>query len=183
MKPLLITLFIFSLCISSCSNESKKVKIQEVTLIETPEDRALINFWKDFSIKFNLLDTADIRKISLDSIWLWGEHISSTEFIKRYYNGYSSTKFPGILDTNKIRYSSIGCYPAPPIKEAIKKEYDNTFRCRQIAIIKDTIGPTVKGIEFTFLETTKGYRLFGINYASYYWRMDNSIVDTTTKTE
>ena len=180
MKALLIIFFILSLCISACSNKPKKFKIQE---IELPEDRALINFWKDFSIKFNLLDTADVRKISLDSIWLWGEYISSKEFIKRYYSGYSSADFSGILDTNKIRYSSIGCHPDPPVKEAIKKQYSDAFNCRQVTIIRDTIGSIAKGIEFTFLETTKGYRLFGINYASYYWRMDNSMVDTTTKAE
>jgi hypothetical protein len=183
MKTLFKILLIFSLCISACSNKSKKIKIQEVTLVELPEYRALVDFWKDFSIKFDLLDTAYVRKISLDSIWLWGEHISCNKFIKRYYSGYSSTDFSGILDTNRIRYSSIGCHPNPPIKEAIKKQYGDAFECRQVTIIRDTIGSIVKGIEFTFLETTRGYRLWGINYDSYYWRMDNSIIDTITIAE
>lgn len=182
MKTLLKIFFILSVCISACSQKPKKVKIHEVTLYELPEDRFLINFWKDFSTIFNSLDTALVRKVSLDSIWLWGDHISSSEFINRYYKGYSSSDFLGILDTSKIRYSSIGCYPSPPIKEAVKRQYSDAFNCEQILIIKDTLGSIVKGIEFTFLETTQGYRLFGIDYTSYFWRRD-SMVDTTTINE
>ena len=161
----------------TCSNNPKKVILKE---IELPETRKLINFWKDFSIKFNSLDTAAVRSVALDSIWLWGDHISSSEFINRYYTGYSSSDFSGILDTNKVKYSSIGCYPSPPVKEAIKQQYADAFSCEQVLVIKDTLGSIVKGIEFSFLQTSKGYRLFGIQNSSSYWRFGNSVADTTT---
>jgi hypothetical protein len=182
MKTLLKIFFILTLCISGCSQKPKKVKIHEVTLYELPEDRLLISFWKEFSAKFNSLDTAAVRKVSLDSIWLWGDHIASDEFINRYYSGYSSSDFLGILDTNKIIYSSIGCHPSPIVKEAVKQQNSDAFKCRKIAIITDTVGSIGKGIEFSFLETTNGYRLFGISYTSYFWRM-YGMVDTTTTNE
>jgi hypothetical protein len=182
MRNLLKILLLLGLSNSACSNKSKKIIMEEITLTETPEDRSLINFWREFSVKFNSLDTSALRKVSLDSIWLWGDHISSNEFIKRYHSGYpNSTDFSGLLDTNKIRYSTVGCYPNPPVKEAIKVKYDNAFKCRQIAVITDTLGSLVKGVEFSFLVTTKGYRLFALDYCTYYWRFDNSIIDTTTK--
>ena len=168
------------LCIflAACSQQPGKVKVHEMILQESPVDRFLVNFWKDFSAKFNARDTAEVRKVSLDSIWLWGDHIGSNEFIRRYYKGYSGADFSGILDTNKIRYGSIGCHPGPKVKDAVKLEYSDACNCQTIIISQDTVDAIVKGMEFTFLETTKGYRLFGINHSSYYWRYDN-MVDTT----
>jgi hypothetical protein len=162
----------------TCSNNPETVVIKEV---ELPETRELINFWKDFSIKFNSFDTVSIRSIALDSIWLWGDLVSANEFLNRYSSGYSSSNFAGILDMNKAMYSSIGCHPSPPIKEAIKRQYSDACNCDQVLVVQDTVGSTVKGIEFSFLQTTKGYRLFGIKYSSAYWQYDLSLPDTTTQ--
>ncbi len=168
MRVLFIILVLFIFFFSSCSNQSNKVKIHEVTLVELPEKRAFINFWKGFSTKFNSLDTATIRVMTLDSIWLWGDKIPSTEFLRRYHDGYSISDFIGILDTNKVMYSSIGCDPSPHIKEAIRQQYSKAFNCDQVLLVQDTAGSIVNGIEFSFLQTTKGYRLFGIKYSSRY---------------
>jgi hypothetical protein len=170
--------FIVCIFLAACAQQPRKVKVHEMILQESPVDRFLVNFWKDFSANFNARDTAEVRKVSLDSIWLWGDHIGSNEFIRRYYKGYSSADFVGILDTNKIRYSSIGCHPSPKLEEAVKLKYSDACNCQTITISKDTVGSVVEGMEFTFLETTTGYRLFGINHSSYYWRYD-SMVDTT----
>ncbi|MBK6825896.1 MAG: hypothetical protein IPG86_03000 [Chitinophagaceae bacterium] len=151
-----------------------------MTIIETPETRAFINFWIEFSSKYNSLDTTSIKSIALDSIWLWGEITSSKEFMNRYYTGYSTSKFAGILDTNKAVYSSIGCHPSPPVADAIKRQYSKACNCETVLVVQDTTGSLVNGIEFSFLQTSKGYRLFGLQYSSRYWRFDNSIVDTTT---
>jgi len=165
----------------ACSN---KAKTNKVVVVEIHSDTALINFWKDFSIKFKSLDTAAIRRISLDSVWLWGEIVSSKDFIKRYTSIYSSTDFRGILDLNNTSYGSIGCLPSPPISDAIKREDSDAFSCKEVTIIKDTIGSTVKAIQFTFLETTVGYRLVGIDDYPYPIGYFNSPpVDTTTKKE
>ena len=177
-----VRFLIFALSISflfACSNKSKKLKIYEITIVEPPERRALINFWKEFSIKFNSLDTASVRSIALDSIWLWGDKISSKEFMQRYYKGYSDSLFSGILDTNKIIYSSIGCHPSPAIAEAIRRQYSDAFNCEEVLIVQDTTGSVVNGIGFSFLQTSEGYRLFSLKYSSSYWRYDNP-VDTTT---
>ncbi len=140
----------------------------------------IINFWKDFSVKFNSLDTAAIKQISLDSVWLWGDKISSQNFIKRYASGYSISDFRGILDLNNTSYGSIGCYPSPPIADAIKQEYDDAFDCKEVTIINDTVGSTVEAKKFTFVKTTVGYRLLGIgNYPYPIGYYNSSPVDTT----
>jgi hypothetical protein len=176
-----IQFLIFTLIIlfSACLNKSNKLNIRIVTFGEPPERRAFINFWKGFSVKFDSHDTAAVSTLILDSVWLWGDKISSKEFIQRYRDGYSSVDFVGILDTTKTKYSSIGCHPSPPIKEAIKRQYSNSFNCDQVLVIQDTVGSIVNGIEFTFLQTSKGHRLFGIKYFSSYWRYDNAETDTT----
>ena len=179
MRVLFSIFVLFIFLSSSCSSKSKKVKIQEMTLVDFPVTRAFINFWKDFSIKFNSLDTTSIKIITLDSIWLWGDKISSKEFIRRYYKGYSASNFAGILDTNMVMYSSIGCHPSPPIAQAIRRQYSDAFNCENVLVVQDTTGSVVNGIKFSFLQTTKGYRLFSVEYSSSYWRYDNSI-DTTT---
>lgn len=179
MKLLLLIFVFLNFSISACYNKPGKAKVKKITIVELYEPRAFIDFWKGFSIKFNSLDTALVRSIALDSIWLWGDFVTSNEFITRYYSGYSDSDFLGILDTNKIRYGSIGCYTNPTIKDAIQREDSKAFNCMEAAIIQDTVGSIINGIEFSFLETSKGYRLFGIEHASYYWRMDNSLVDTT----
>jgi hypothetical protein len=161
----------------ACSNKAKPKKL---VVVEIPSDKALISFWKDFSIKFNSLDTAAIIRISLDSVWLWGDIVSSEDFIKRYASGYSSTDFRGILDLNNTSYGSIGCHPSPPIAQAIKQEYSDAFSCKEVTIINDTIESTVKATKFTFLETTVGYRLFGIDNFSYPIGYYNSLTPDTT---
>ena len=167
---------------SACStnrSEKERYKIVELNYREDPETKRFINFWRDFSQKFNSLDTASVKKISLDTIWLWGEKISSEIFIKRYWVGYSSSGFSKfILDSNKTTYSSIGCHPSPPVKEAIKREYGDACNCQQV-IINDTVGLEINALEFSFLNTTKGYLLFGIKNYSYNWSRVNSMVDTT----
>ncbi len=90
--------------------------------------------------------------------------------MNRYYTGYSSSDFSEILDSNKVKYSSIGCHPSPPVKEAIKQQYADAYNCEKVLVIKDTLDSIVKEIEFSFLQTNKGYRLFGINNSSSYWR-------------
>jgi hypothetical protein len=167
----------FTFLFLACSNRSKKVT--EVTIVEIPPDKVVVDFWKDFSIKFNSKDTVYLRIITLDSIWLWNDKISSNEFLSRYSKGYSSSDFEGILDSNRIEFSEVGCHPSPPIKEAIKQEYTKAFQCDQVLIIQDTAGSLVNGIKFSFLKTTKGYRLFGIEYSSSYWRYDFDGIDTT----
>jgi hypothetical protein len=148
MKLLLVILILFiSFLGLACSNNPKTVIIQE---IEIPESREFIDFWKNFSIKFDSLDTIAIRNFALDSVWLWGDHISSNEFINRYYTGYLNSDFSGILDTNKVKYSSIGCHPSPPIEEAIKRDYSDAYNCDQVLVVQDTTGSVVSGIEFSF---------------------------------
>lgn len=189
MKPpqpiILLILTVHLLC---CTPKEKKAKITEVVLTETEDlkTRAFINFWKDFSLKFNSLDSESIKKITLDTIWLWGDRVSSMDFIKRYHDSYSSSDLPKIiLDTNKTSYSWIGCHPVSPINNAVKdydeitKKYRNACNCME-ATINDTIGSAVNAYKFTFLETTKGYRIFGITSYSHSWAPANSSVDTTT---
>ena len=160
----------------TCSNNPKTVIIQE---IELPETREFINFWKDFSIKFNSMDTGAIRKVTLDTIWLWGDRVPSIDFIERYFSNYSSTDFSRIiLDTTKTSYSSIGCHPSPPVDGAIKLEYSDAFNCQEVTI-KDTIGTTVDVLEFTFLKTTNAYKLFGIKRYDYSLSQVDPMIDTT----
>ncbi len=183
MKYLITVFLIPGFYLLACSSDPKKVTSNNFVLNDIPENPALINFWKDFSVKFNRSDSAALREITLDSIWLWREKVSCNEFLKRYHSGYSPTKFPGITDTNNVRYSTIGCYPTPMVKEAIKQQYNDAYNCRQVEIINDTIGSVVQGTEFTFLETSIGYRLFGINSFSYPLHKENTLVDTTPASE
>lgn len=170
----------FCLSCANDSDESEEMVIREEFITEElPERRALINFWKTFSKQFNSRDTAAIRSIALDSIWLWGDKVSANEFMQRYYKGYTDSDFFGILDTNKVMYSSIGCHTSQVVKDAVRPEYPDAFNCEQVLIVQDTTGSVVNGIEFSFLQTTKGYLLFGLKYSSSYWSY-NSKVDTTT---
>lgn len=175
-------LIVLMFCLHGCIKKQKKVKLQEIWTNQSPEEKAFISFWKEFSIKFNSRDTVAMWQIVLDSIWLWGDEVSSNEFIKRYYKGYSSADFLGILDTNKIMYSPIGCVPSPIPEGAIRVQpgYGYGFVCRKATISQDTVGSVVQGIQFTFLETLTGYRLSELNYSSYYWRPpEYNGVDTT----
>lgn len=130
-------------------------------------------------MNFISLDTAAFRKNTLDSVWLWGDRVSSTDFIKRYSGDYSNTNFSKIiLDTSKTSYSSIGCHPSPLIEEAIRQEHGDAFDCKEVTI-RDTLDFLVNALEFTFLKTTKGYRLFGLKNYSYNQSRVDRIVDTT----
>lgn len=175
---ILLFLILHALC---CTPKQKETKVSEIVLTETedPETRAFINFWEEFSLKFNSLDTESVKKITLDTIWLWGDRVSSIDFIKRYSDGFSSSGFSNIiLDTNKTSYSSIGCHPSPPVFEATKQEYGDAFNCQTVTI-NDTLGTTVNALKFSFLKTTNGYMLFGINNYSYPWTRIDPMVDTT----
>ncbi len=183
--------FLFSILVllvnltSACLDKSEKVKMHVMTLVDPPENKEFVTFWKEFSLKFNSLDTVSIKRISLDSIWLWGDHVSSRNFIRRYYDGYAKTDLSMvILDTNKTSYSWIGCNPSPPVENAVKdydvqrKKYMDACNCME-ATINDTIGSTINASKFTFLETTKGYRIFGITSYSHSWTDAIPLVDTT----
>lgn len=172
-------LFVFSaFLIWACSEKPEKVKIVEITLNESPEARRFIGFWKDFSGKFNASDTTLVRKFILDSVWLWNREISANDFMRWYKRKYSASGFLGILDTNKAIFRSVGCVPSPPVAGAIRHETPKLMSCREVLIVQDTAGPIVSGIEFTFLETTKGYRLLSVGRGHEYWRPPDAILDT-----
>jgi hypothetical protein len=177
MKNLLLIPVFFISCFLSCSKKYKS-KVVELTLIETAEERALKKFWRDFSVRFDSKDTALIKAIVLDTVWLWDKKVSSKEFLSRYTKGYTSSDISGILDTNRVIYGSIGCTPYLPVKDAIKRFDSDACNCSEILVVRDSAGPLVYGAEFTFLETLTGYRLLGIKHASRYWRFDDNNADT-----
>lgn len=177
MKALVLIVVLFIFYGSSCTNGTETVILHE---IELPETREFKNFWKEFSVKFNSLDTAAVKKTFLDTVWLWGARVSSADFINRHFDNYLNTDISEIiLDTTKTSYSSIGCHPSPPVEEAIQQEYGNAFDCQEVNI-RDTIGSVVNSIEFTFLRTTKGYKLFGLKRYNYSWSRIEQRIDTTS---
>jgi hypothetical protein len=182
----LTTLLVLTFYILSCTPKQIEpagsvLVVQDIN--EDAQTRRFINFWKEFSIEFDSLDTANVKKVTLDTIWLWGERVSRTDFIKRYFIGYSNSGFSRIiLDTNKTDYSGIGCVPSPPVKDAVKdlnqpKIIGETFNCREVTI-RDTLGAAADALQFTFLETTTGYRLFGASLYTYSLSSRNPMVDT-----
>lgn len=178
--------------IISCNQNRKPAKVSEVTLIKVADDphtRAFISFWKEFSIKYRLSDTASMKKFSMDSVWIWNKEVARSNFDKYFSHKYFDSGLQKIiLDTNKTRYSWIGCYGPGIIKDAVKKynertgQYEDYYNCQQ-AIIEDTIGSIVNAYEFTFLESKKGYKLSGFSSYSYSWSSTNKMVDTTSASE
>lgn len=125
----------------------------------------------------------------MDSVWVWNKEVSSLDFYKHFSHDYFDSGLQKIiLDTNKTRYSCIGCYGPEIIKDAVKKynkrtgQYEDYYNCKQ-AIIEDTIGSVVNAYEFTFLEFKKGYKLSGFSSYSYSWSSINRMVDTTPVSE
>jgi len=156
--------------------------------IELPERRAFINFWKNFSLKFKLLDTTFIKKHSLKKIWFWGKGVPTSAFFKDYYNHnkyfnlLNDELFKIILDTNKTDYGTIGCSPSIPVKNAVRRQEDNEFyNCWQV-IIRDTLGPLVTAYQLSFLETKADYKFLDVYSYTYKWSettQTNKMVDTT----
>lgn len=183
MRISILIITLFSFYFVSCSERPGEKKYKEIVinLNDNPEMKAFVDFWKIFSFKFYSLDTAIVKKNTLDSIWLWGDHISSAEFMRRYSTGYSAKEHSGILDTAHANYSSIGCHPSPYVAEAIKQRYSDACVCRTVECNLDTVGNEIECMRFAFLETTKGFRLFGINIYHVPLSRDYNVVDTTAK--
>lgn len=167
--------------------EKNGVFAEYITFIETPEYRTVINFWKDFSIKFKQLDTTFIRKHSLERLWFLGKEISTNDFFKNCYNSYPYFNLTGsrmlrsILDTNKTEYGTIGWRPDVPVKNGVRRKDDeDSYNCWEV-IIRDTVGVLVNVYEFDFVETKTDYKLKSVNSYNYQWfpnTPSNPMVDT-----
>lgn len=139
-------------------------------------------FWKDFSAKFNAVDTAAIKMITPDSIWLWGDRTSRKDFITRYATSYTAANFRGLLDTTIFQCEVTGCNPSLPLADLIpRRNTGYRYNCWKVTTINDTVNSTVEAIIFRFAETTKGYRLEEINYGNYYLIDDKPLNDTIPK--
>lgn len=169
MKQYVLSFILFAFCAFSCRDASNGASRDEITVVldEVAPDSSLVNFWTEFSRRFNSVDTAYVGELALDTVWLWGERVGKRDFIKRYRDGYSQSGISRvILDSQKITYSSISCRPFPIVKEAVRRGIHGAYDCKQV-ILLDTIGSKIVAIEFDLLNTKGGYRIFGIERYNY----------------
>jgi hypothetical protein len=134
----------------------------------TADDLKFLTFWKVFVTSLKEPELKDFRRIALDTLLVCDNHLSTENFIaKCFAEVIDDEVHKRIIDRTKLEYTSddIEFYNlsiSNAKKEIVK--VDDGYRFRQMLVTRSTRNNNPPTVVFNFIETKKGYRLYGIDH-------------------
>lgn len=135
----------------------------------TADDLKFMTFWKHFVASLNEPGLKDFRKIALDTLYVCDELIPADKFIKICFNEVIDDEVKKrIVDRTKLEYTFTEVEFYNLLTSQVKNEImkmENRYRLRQMLVTRSTKNDNPPTIYFDFIETKKGYRLYGISHS------------------
>ncbi|GAB2813340.1 hypothetical protein GCM10027043_11290 [Ferruginibacter profundus] len=134
----------------------------------TADDLKFLAFWKTFTASVNEPELTTFKIIALDTLLICDKLRSSDNFIYKCFNEVIDDEVrKRISDRTKLEYTSAEVEFANLFTSTAKKEIlkiGNQYRFRQMLVTRSTKNNNPPEIVFNFIETKKGYRLYGIDH-------------------
>jgi hypothetical protein len=134
----------------------------------TADDLKFLAFWKTFTASVNEPELKDFKSIALDTLMICDKLRSTDNFINKCFNEVIDDEVrKRITDRTKLEYTSAEVEFANLFTSTAKKEIlkvGNQYRFRQMLVTRNTKNSNPPEVVFNFIETKKGYRLYGIDH-------------------
>jgi hypothetical protein len=136
----------------------------------TADDLKFLTFWKAFIASVNEPGLKNFKSIALDTLMICDKLLSTDMFINKCFNEVIDDEVrKRIIDRKKLEYTSSDIDFSNLFTSTAKKEIlkvGNQYRFRQMLVTRNTKNNNPPEVVFNFIETKKGYRLYGIDH---YW--------------
>jgi hypothetical protein len=144
-----------------------EVTLEDVKRPPDADDLKFMAFWKHFAASVKKPGLTQFQAIALDSLWICDTPLSANNFIRRCFTEvFDADVMKRITDTAGKEYTwteaAFENLPSNAKKEIVK--VGKKYRFRQVIVARGTENNSPPVIRFDFIETRKGYRLFGIDY-------------------
>jgi hypothetical protein len=132
------------------------------------DDLKFLAFWKTFVASVNEPGLKNFKVIALDSLMICDKILSIDSFINKCFGEVIDDEVrKRITDRTKLEYTSAdvefpNLFTFAARKEIIKT--GNNYRFRQMLVTRSTKNNNPPEVVFNFIETKKGYRLYGIDH-------------------
>lgn len=150
----------------------KELELQDVILedVKRPydaDDLKFMAFWKTFGTSVKEPGLTKFRHIALDSLLICDSLLSANEFIKKCFSKVIDDEVMKRIDDTlgkaftwtEVNFENLN----PNAKKEIVK-FGRKYRFRQVKVAHITEGNSPPVLLFNFIETQKGYRLYGIDH-------------------
>jgi hypothetical protein len=141
--------------------------------LPTEDDLKFLAFWKYFVTSLRAPDLKNFRKIALDTLYVCDQLIPVDRFVDKCFNDVIDDEVrKRIIDRTKLEYSSTEVEFYNLLTSQVKREIMKmgvSYRLREMQVTRSTKNDNPPTIYFDFIETKKGYRLYGI---SHHWFKD-----------
>ncbi|HSU50860.1 MAG TPA: hypothetical protein VLJ41_09730, partial [Segetibacter sp.] len=133
------------------------------------DDLKFLAFWKTFVASVKEPELKNFKEIALDSLMVCDNLLSTENFINRCMDEVIDDEVrKRIIDRTKLEYTSedvefANIFTSTARKKIVKVR--NDYRFRQMLVTRSTKNNNPSQIIFNFIETKKGYRLYGINHS------------------
>ena len=132
------------------------------------DDLKFLAFWKTFAASVKDPSLSRFKNIALDSLMVCGKLLSTGNFINRCFDEVLDDEVQKrIIDKTKLECTSSELefdviHTSNARKEIVK--VGNKYWFRQMLVTRSTRNNNPPTIRFDFIETKKGYRLYGIDH-------------------
>ena len=147
--------------------ELQNIVSEDVKRPYDADDLKFIAFWKTFATSVKEPGLIKFRNIALDSLLICDTLISANEFIKRCFTEVIDNDIMTRIDDTLGKAFTWTEANFENLSSNAKKEIvrvDKKYRLRQVMVARITDSNSPPEIFFDFIETRKGYRLYGIDH-------------------
>jgi hypothetical protein len=156
---------------ATAQQEEDMVEASQPEPRKTPpnaDDLKFLAFWKDFVASLKDPGLKNLKVIALDSLMICDKLLSTDNFINKCFKEVIDDEVQKrITDGTKLEYTSDDVEFANLFSFAARKEIIKTgknYRFRQMLVTRSTKNNNPPEVVFNFIETKKGYRLYGIDH-------------------
>jgi len=132
------------------------------------DDLKFLTFWNTFTLSVNESGLKNFKSIALDTLMICDKLLSTENFIDKCFKEVIDDEVrKRITDRKKLEYTSSDVEFSNLFIFAARKEIvkaSKGYRFRQMLVTRSTKGNNPPEVVFNFIETAKGYRLYGIDH-------------------
>ena len=134
----------------------------------TANDLKFLTFWDDFVASLKEPGLKNFKVFALDSLMICDKLLSTDNFINKCFSEVIDDEVQKrISDRTKLDYTSDDVEFTNLFSFAARKEIikiGKNYRFRQMLVTRSTKNNNPPEVVFNFIETKKGYRLYGIDH-------------------
>ena len=134
------------------------------------DDRKFMAFWKTFAASVKEPGLKAFKRIALDSLLICNERLATGDFINKCFTGVFDEEAMKRIGKSTGKEYTVSNADFTYLSSHARKEilkFGDGYRFRQTLVARSSRNNQPSVIVFDFIETRKGYRLYGVDHYSF----------------